>query len=111
MSSKNMSGSKEILILKVRMFQMFSCHIESFEGLTLGTILGTVGILTGLRPAGFRFNLLKTNGAKGGTRTPTGFHPPDPKSGASAEFRHFRISLTGRDCNSLQSSHQLYCLF
>ncbi len=26
-------------------------------------------------------NLLKTNGAKGGTRTPTGVTPPDPKSG------------------------------
>ncbi len=28
-----------------------------------------------------RSNLLKTNGAKGGTRTPTGVTPPDPKSG------------------------------
>ena len=36
-------------------------------------------------------NLLKTNGAKGGTRTPTGVTPPDPKSGASAKFRHFRL--------------------
>ncbi len=30
---------------------------------------------------GDRCNLLKTNGAKGGTRTPTGVTPPDPKSG------------------------------
>ena len=34
--------------------------------------------------------VLKTNGAKGGTRTPTTLRPPDPKSGASAKFRHFR---------------------
>ena len=40
--------------------------------------------------AGHHAKLLETNGAKGGTRTPTGVTPPDPKSDASAKFRHFR---------------------
>ena len=42
---------------------------------------------------------LRNLGAKGGTRTPMPLRAPDPKSGASAKFRHFRtrrISIVKR---------------
>jgi len=75
-----MSESKVLSILKAKILQTFPCHIKSCEGLTLGTILGTVGNSARLRLVIYRCKLLKTNGAKGGTRTPTGITPPDPKS-------------------------------
>ena len=59
----------------------------------------TLGSGTEVHGPGYHSKPLKTNGAKGGTRTPTPSRAPDPKSGASAKFRHFRtrrISIVKR---------------
>ncbi len=81
-----MSESKELSILKAKISQTFSCHIKNCEGLTLGTILGTVGILTQLRLGSDRCKLLKT-WCRRGESNPHESHPsPDFESGrASSE--------------------------
>ena len=85
-----------------------SCYIESCDGSLWAQFWAQWVIWLTKSWRGDHRNLLKKIGAKGGSRTPMGVTPPDPKSGASANSATFALKMSS--AVTLLSEHRFSIL-